>query len=109
MKYGTKVHELMEYDSDNEYFKRLLKHIPDNFINIYHEYEFIYENVTGIIDLMIEYDDKILIIDYKLKDIKDTEYMKQLNGYKKYIESISKKKIEIYLYSLLDDILKEVK
>ncbi len=108
MEYGTLIHELMEYDTSNEYFIKLLKHIEEGYINIYHEYEFIYEDVIGIIDLMVEYNDKILIIDYKLKNISDKEYTRQLNGYKKYIESITNKKVEIYLYSLLDDILEVV-
>ena len=41
----------------------------------------------GFIDLMLEYDDYINIIDYKLKNIDDLAYIKQLNGYKQYIES----------------------
>ena len=52
---------------------------------------------------MIEYNDSIDIIDYKLKNIKDEKYKDQLNGYKKYIESISDKKINLYLYSILDE------
>ena len=35
------------------------------------------------------------------KNIKDNEYLKQLNGYKKYIEEKTKKKVSIYLYSIL--------
>ena len=44
----------------------------------------------------------------KLKNIDDKNYIKQLNGYKKYIESIIDKKVNIYLYSILDDELKEI-
>ena len=63
---------------------------------------------NGVIDLMLEYDDYINIIDYKLKNINDKEYIKQLNGYKKYIEMISFKKVKIYLYSILDNELMEI-
>ena len=52
---------------------------------------------------MLEYSDHIDIIDYKLKIINDTNYLEQLNGYKKYISSISDKKVNIYLYSLIDE------
>ena len=117
MEYGTMVHEILEYSSfsnkDNVYVNRLLSKIDNNFINVYREYEFMYieDNVlyNGVIDLMLEYDDYINIIDYKLKNIDDENYLKQLNGYKKYIESISDKKVNTYLYSILLDELKEIK
>ena len=55
----------------------------------YKEYEFIYQEdktfKRGIIDLLIEADDKIIIIDYKLKNTLDESYQKQLLGYKKAI------------------------
>lgn len=116
MEYGTKVHEILEYADfykrDNVYVKKLLEKIDNNFVNVYKEYEFIYEenkeSYNGVIDLMLEYDDYINIIDYKLKNISDNNYIKQLNGYKKYIEGISKKKVYTYLYSILDDELKEI-
>ena len=82
----------------------LVKNI--NKAKIYKEYEFIYEldNIKyhGIIDLMLEYDDHIDIIDYKLKNVSDENYIKQLNGYKSYIKSITNKPTNTYLYSLLE-------
>lgn len=78
----------------------------------YHEYEFLYneENVNyhGIIDLMIEKRDTIIIIDYKLKNIDDSAYANQLNGYRKAIEEKTKKPVKTYLYSILNNELKEV-
>ena len=83
----------------------LLKNISN--ANIYKEYEFIYNKDNneyhGIIDLMLEYDNHIDIIDYKLKSITDENYIKQLNGYKGYIEKISNKEVSTYLYSILDE------
>ena len=116
MEYGTKIHEIFEYSDffnpDNEYVKKLVSLIPNNFINVYHEYEFSYQeddkNYYGIIDLIIEYDNDLYIIDYKLKNIDDSEYQKQLSGYKKYIESVSDKKIKTYLYSVIDNEFREV-
>ena len=74
---------------------------------VYQEYEFVYSNgdikYHGIIDLMLEYDDHIDIIDYKLKDISDLAYIQQLNGYRNYIMTISNKPVNLYLYSLLDE------
>jgi len=57
----------------------------------------------GFIDLLIEYEDRFTIIDYKLKNTADEVYMKQLNGYRDYIMSISDKTVDIYLYSIMDE------
>ena len=123
MKFGTKVHEIFELLDfrnidlslvDNKFIRNkvekflsndLLKNISN--ANIYKEYEFIYNKDNneyhGIIDLMLEYDNHIDIIDYKLKSIIDENYIKQLNGYKEYIEKISNKNVSTYLYSILDE------
>ena len=91
--------------------QNILKNIKE--ANIYKEYEFIEEveeeSYHGIIDLMLEYNDHIDIIDYKLKNISDTSYINQLNGYKKYIENEFNKKTKIYLYSILENRVEEVK
>ena len=63
---------------------------------------------TGIIDLMLEYDNCIKIIDYKLKNTSDKAYLEQLTGYKKYISTKTNKDIQIYLYSIIDGQLKEL-
>ena len=116
MEYGTKIHEILEYSDfnnpNNKYINNLLEKIDRNFINVYKEFEFIYEeNSTkyhGIIDLLLEYKDHYKIIDYKLKNIEDENYYKQLNGYKKYIEDNTNKKAEIYLYSILENELNKL-
>jgi len=125
IEYGKKIHSLFEnvdflnpdYTNMNDYEKNLITkfintNIFDGVINIYKEYEFIdiIDNVKyhGIIDLLLEYEDKFKIIDYKLKNIKDDAYKKQLLGYKKYIEKISDKKVNIYLYSILDNTLEQL-
>lgn len=78
--------------------------------NIYQEYEFI-DSVNhrhGIIDLMLEYEDKIKIIDYKLQNIDNPNYIEQLNGYKDYISNKTGKPVKVYLYSILKGVYKEV-
>ena len=122
---GLKLHEVLEYiDISNiDNYNGFGAHAVNNLLKqdimknikqakIYHEYEFIYDdnNTTyhGIIDLMCIYDDYIDIIDYKLKNIKDDNYLKQLNGYKEYISSITNKKINIYLYSIMDNIMEKI-
>ena len=116
MKEGIKLHYIFETEdfknTENVYVLKFLKHIDNNYINSYKEYEFIYEVNNevkhGFIDLMLEYGNHIDIIDYKMKNITDENYLKQLNGYKEYIESISKKEVNIYLYSIIDDKLEKL-
>lgn len=113
MKFGTKLHYQFEIEdfknTDNPYILKFLKHIDMNYINCYKEYEFIYNDTIGIIDLMLEYSNHIDIIDYKTNDISDEEYKKQLNGYRDYISTITDKNINIYLYSIIQDELLNIK
>ena len=51
---------------------------------------------------MIEHDNYIDIIDYKLKNIEDNLYHEQLLGYKEYIKTKTNKDINLYLYSIID-------
>lgn len=125
--FGTMIHEALErvdftqkdlsiIDIDDRYKPYiekflncdLLKNIND--AKIYKEYEFYDQenNINGSIDLMLEYNDKIDIIDYKLKNINDEAYYKQLNGYRNYIQRKTQKKVYIYLYSIFDKRYKEL-
>jgi len=121
MELGTKIHLIFEnIDFKNPDFdslevdsfiknkiekflsSELLKNIND--AKIYKEFQFIDEfDTIGIIDCMLVYSDHIDIIDYKLKNVVDDAYKKQLNGYKNYIEKRIGKKTNIYLYSILDE------
>lgn len=120
--YGKKVHELFEltdfHNTSNltgknrEIITNFLDKVNIDNADIYKEYEFIYEedNTTyhGIIDLMLVYKDNIKIIDYKLKNIGDEAYLKQLNGYKDYIENRFNKPTNIYLYSVTNNTLEKI-
>ncbi len=122
MEYGSKVHHILEcldfnnpdYSNMDDNIKNMITKFLDTDLlkniskgKIYKEYEFMYEKDNtlnhGIIDLMIEYSDYIDIIDYKLKNISDENYIKQLKGYKEYIEERTNKKVNLYLYSLIDN------
>ena len=128
MEYGTKVHSIFEMldfnnpnldsiddsikDKVNNFLKSdLLKNISEG--KVYKEYEFIYEKDNtishGIIDLMIEYSDYIDIIDYKLKNIEDENYINQLKGYKEFIENKTNKTCNLYLYSIIDNRFTNIK
>lgn len=125
IEFGKKIHSIFEHInllnpdySDLSSFEKnkvdafINKGILKDVLNIYKEFEFMYkeDNIEyhGIIDLLLEYKDSYKIIDYKLKNIDDPLYIEQLNGYKKYIESITGKKTEIYLYSIIDEVLKKI-
>ncbi len=118
LEFGVKIHELLELtdfknaNTDNKYVNHLLNTFDFNSAKIYQELEFSYELddvlYHGIIDLMLEYEDKIFIIDYKLKNIDDENYIKQLNIYYNYVKCISNKDVHMYLYSILDNVTKEI-
>ena len=57
---------------------------------------------------MIETDTRLLVIDYKLSNINDKAYIKQVSSYKDYLKSVSKKEVLGYLYSIKQGIFKEV-
>ncbi len=119
LEFGTKLHYLFEIadfknldfkskDENWQYIQRFVAHLGDlTCAQIYKEYPFKYSVdhtiYSGIIDLIIVYEDHIKIIDYKLKNIEDENYIKQLNVYRDFIHTKTDKRIEIYLYSILED------
>ena len=127
LEFGTKMHESLEridfktkdlsvLDIDKKYYPYILSFINSELLKnvnngkVYKEYQFYDEtrNVSGSIDLMIEYDNYVDIIDYKLKHVDDEGYLKQLSGYKEYIYNKTKKDVNIYLYSIIDKVYKKL-
>ena len=121
MNFGTYMHYLFEIIDfkhpdfsgiDDSYKKYILNFLKQDIMSnldcrIYKEYEFLYSNNNikqhGFIDLMMEYDNYINIIDYKLKNVSDKHYIEQLNSYRDYIEKKTNKKVNIYLYSIINN------
>lgn len=115
MEEGIRVHRLFELTDfkkiDKEtYNSKIVNFINliniDKVINIYKEHEFLIEDETskhGIIDLVLEYEDKFLIVDYKLDDITDEAYIAQLNEYRNYLLKKTKKRVELALYSIIKE------
>jgi ATP-dependent exoDNAse (exonuclease V) beta subunit len=91
---------------NTDLFKGLIK--P----KFYQEYEFYQEtekaNYRGVIDLLIIDQNMVYALDYKLKNIEDLGYRKQLIGYYEYLKDKVDKPIKLFLYSLHDELLKEV-
>lgn len=128
MNLGTKLHEILELIDlkSPDYSKlpdKLSEKILKSFLSkpelsninkakIYKENEFIYKDKDtiyhGIIDLILEYEEHIDIIDYKLKNISDLNYLSQLQGYKNYVIKRTNKLVNLYLYSLLDTKLTKI-
>ena len=120
--YGTMMHETFENadflnlnksDSNYDRLNSFVKTININEkVKIYKEYEFMYMNndikYHGIMDLVLIDDDEVKIIDYKLKNIDDEAYTNQLRIYREYFETLTQKPIKTYLYSIMDNYLKEV-
>ena len=130
MEFGTKVHEVLEQmnfkDNNLDKFNvsDRIKDKINTFLNsdlmkdkldyeMYKEYEFLFEEDNkishGIIDLLIDCGDYLMIVDYKLKNIDDINYDKQLNGYREFLEKKTGKRVECYLYSIIDSIYRMVK
>ena len=121
MKFGEHMHEVFESIDilhpnleklskfEKEKVTLFLKHdiVRNAPQAVYQEYEFMTEldgkMQHGIIDLLLQYENRYVIIDYKLKEVIDEAYRKQLDGYKKYIYQKTGKPVEAYLYSILDD------
>lgn len=56
---------------------------------------------TGSIDCLLVYEDRLVIIDYKTKEIDDPDYDRQLNVYRRNMEGIFPgKKVEMWLLSI---------
>lgn len=123
---GTHYHLLMElvdfYSKDTSFIKNekekeiidnVLKNPIFNDVNdarVYKEYSF-YDSeskINGIIDLLLVYKDHAIIIDYKLKNISDDAYIRQLEIYKNYVTKVFNLETSCYLLSLKDNIVKKI-
>ena len=127
LSFGSELHyylEHLDFESDNlSYIKnRQMRKYVYNVKNsplfkgvknkdVRHEYHF-YDNSSGIegyIDALIIKDNEVDIIDFKLKNIDEIEYVRQLNIYKDYIKKVTDKPIKMYLLAAITGEIKEVK
>ncbi len=126
---GLQIHEILErIDFENPQYETLpiptdLKQsikafLESDFIKenrhakIYREYEFLEEiehtMYHGIIDVLFVKEQEAIILDYKLKNIVDEAYKKQLFGYQKVIEKRTGLPTKTYLYSILEQKLQQI-
>ena len=125
--FGTHIHSLLETVSfDNSDLSFISndreKHLVEKTLNllntlnvkgakVFKEYQFVDEanGHKGIIDLLLVFEDKAIVVDYKLKNINDEKYKDQLNVYKSYVESTFSLPTKTYLLSVIDNNLVEIK
>lgn len=125
--FGNKLHEYLEAvdfkSKDTSFISDThVKNIIDSLLNsdvfkkiknddlIYKEYEFYDDenDIKGFIDLLVIEKENIKIFDYKLKNISDIEYSRQLKIYKDYITRTFKKPCKTYLISILEKKVEEI-
>lgn len=61
----------------------------------------------GVIDLLLVLEDRCIVVDYKLKYTADEAYQRQLQGYAQFVESKFHRPVEVYLYSILDEVMEK--
>ncbi len=123
---GNDIHEKLEYVNlfaiDDEIARAYGKYelalvnlkktkLLDNMVNYYSEFQFKVSGdieLNGIIDLLVEHEDKFVIIDYKLNDINKPHYVEQVMSYVNYIKTQTDKRVEGYLLSLINGSVKKV-
>jgi len=125
--FGTRIHallELVDFQNPNLSFVTNIheRALVEKALNapifktlqgaqIFKEYQFIdLENrVNGIIDLLILFEERCLIVDYKLKNLDDEAYHEQLTIYRNFVQRTFKRPVECYLLSVVTGEVKEVK
>lgn len=126
LNFGTLMHFILEnanYETKYTSFieNKTIKKYVDNLLNndlfkdvknkqILHEYEFFdtVNNTHGIIDCLIVRDHSIDIVDFKLKNISDEAYDRQLKAYRDYVATITNLPIKMYLLSIIDNKIREI-
>lgn len=112
--FGTKDTSFIKDEKDRRRIDKFLKNpLFDNAKNakVAHEYSFYDEvnDVHGVIDLLLVYDDHIDIVDFKLSHVDDEAYEKQVGVYKDYIAQIADgRDINLYILGILSGDIKKV-
>lgn len=126
LEFGSKIHyllEIVDYETkdisfiDDPAMKQNVENVLGNELfkdvkndQLRHEFEFYDEKneVRGIIDCLIIRDDRVDIVDFKLKNISKEEYVIQMSVYRSYIAQITDKPIRTYLLATMSGESEEV-
>lgn len=129
MEYGTRIHQYLEsfdYDDRSKNLTLLPANIRKN-MQIFlesevfdwnqkprtiSEYGFVWnvdsDRRQGKIDLLVQYENRIVIVDFKLKQLSDDAYVQQLQGYHDFVSSKTALPIECYLFAILTGEIKKI-
>jgi exodeoxyribonuclease V beta subunit len=112
----SKYNAWLDNNEFTDLYNRILMMIEDNMFQsiinkaeIYKEQELTYNGELKIIDLLVEHEDKFIVIDYKTTHQKSDTHFNQVNFYKKAISEITKKEVDGYLLYLQKDKIEIVK
>lgn len=108
------IEEQIYLIDESEHMKKLLLNFFNHpfiketpYIRTYHEHSFKDLNnnkiINGVIDLILETENELIIIDYKLLNLENINYQEQLKIYRHYLSTVSSKKISGYLYSIINN------
>lgn len=75
---------------------------------VYQEHPYLLGTDRGRIDLLIEREDRVIVIDFKLADLEREAYAGQLARYRAYVMTLRDKPVTTCLYSFATGELKEV-
>lgn len=111
--FNTKDTSFIKDENDKKRIDMLLRNPLFNKVSeakVMHEYPFVdnKNNVTGVIDLLLVYNDHIDIVDFKLSNVDDEKYERQLGVYKDYISQLSNLKINTYVLGILSNKIKQI-
>ena len=126
LEFGTRVHELAEsldlktpdYDAIADPRLRsiavrlvsAMQKLGAGEARIYHEYQYYdteHDSIASV-DLLLVFPAKVIIVDFKLKNLTDDAYRRQLEFYAAGIGRLFGLSVETYLYSLLDGEIESV-
>jgi ATP-dependent helicase/nuclease subunit A len=87
-------------------FQRIISGIKSKTTSVFKEYSYLNQDgQKGIIDLLVIEGNTALIIDYKLSNIADLDYQRQLSIYEQFLVNKGLKHVEKYLVSLLNNLI----
>lgn len=76
---------------------------------IYKEYAYSIDGENGVIDLLLVYEDRAIVIDYKASSIEAEEYETQVRTYTRMVERLFNRPCSSFLLSIIHGTLKEVR
>jgi ATP-dependent exoDNAse (exonuclease V) beta subunit len=101
-----KIKEIIQKLLNQPLFKRIISGVKNKTTSVYKEYSYLDEQgQKGVIDLLVIEENTALIIDYKLSNIDDLDYQRQLSIYAEFLVNKGMTQIEKYLVSIIKNVI----